>query len=262
MWMDIANMVLLNPPLGGSNPTPVGLTRDGGTAVWSPTGTAFVRVDPTNNITTAVHAGRTCMVLPDAAFNNMWYTCQAVIQPMAFQATGNLVDSDGLNNWRIIVTCAAVGFEAAGADVGIFFDGILPPGGSTITGAGNVPGFGVAWSNAFGIPNWISRSTTVGGVPDELLPLPSAVADGLWHTYEFRIQWATATTDASISVLYDNVVQLTRSWGGATVLPSYATYPGMGSLKASFRKTGGVSVQNFYLNQFRVMAAPTFQALF
>jgi hypothetical protein len=145
----------------------------------------------------------------------------------------------------------------------MFFRGFLPIGGSTITGpAGNVPGFGVAWIDAFGVPNFVSRTNTVPGPPDEQIPIPGAVADGKWHAYEFRISWATDTTDASMELLYDNVSVITRSWAGATVLPSYTTFPGLGGLEVQIRKTGGVAVQNLYLNQFRVIGAPTFQSLF
>jgi hypothetical protein len=254
--------MVVDNALGGGHPTAAMVMRNG-TDNYTRPGMTCTRVDVSNAITTAVYQGRPAMLFPDVGFNEQSYLFPIAIQPQAFLATGNKVDFDGLNNWRVVVTAAASGFEAVGADVGIFFRGINPPGASTILGNGNIPAFGVGWPNNTGIPFWVSRSNSGGGVPpDEQLALPSAVADGHWHTYEFRITWATDTTNASISILYDGVVQFTRQWVLGGVLPNYTSYPGLGGLNVQFRKTGGVAIQNFYLNQFRIQAAPTFQALF
>lgn len=179
------------------------------------------------------------------------------------QPVNDLQDDAAWNNWRYIFTICRTGIGAGPTDSGISFatnsatmSSIFNPSISPTVGFG-------AFFDATGNLWWASRPDNTPNVPAPDLVQLTTDTCLQWHEIEFRFQGAQLGANATAVVVVDGIETVRRDWGVGTDLPTPTSFGsdiyGFGLMLG---KNAQAYVDSIYFSQIRVIAAPTFEALF
>lgn len=170
--------------------------------------------------------------------------------------TNNAPWNDGPICWRYSVVWGVTpnGSGTNGNNNGLLF--VNTPSASGISALGGA-GFGVVFTT-LGVPTWVAVN---GSGTSESVAIAPAAGTG-YHTCDVIVQGASKTQNAMVFVSWDNVQVLARTWGTDASLPTPDTSATMFAPIAQISNAATSALTGLRVCSFRVIAAPTLQALY